>query len=51
MRLAIQERRGMLELERQLAGALFERTVLAPPTVSPLATQMHHPALSVFKES
>ncbi|MFH1028925.1 MAG: PDDEXK nuclease domain-containing protein, partial [Pseudomonadota bacterium] len=36
---------------RQFKTALFERTVLHPPKVSPLVTQIHPDALSVFKDS
>ena len=38
-------------MERQFKTALFERTVLQPPKVSPLVTQIHPDALSVFKDS
>jgi predicted nuclease of restriction endonuclease-like (RecB) superfamily len=44
LRLCLRERWSKRELERQLAGALFERTVLSPPKVSPLVTQMSPPA-------
>ena len=39
------------ELERQFKTALFERTVLHPPKVSPLVTQIHPDVASVFKDS
>ncbi|MGH9851161.1 MAG: PDDEXK nuclease domain-containing protein [Blastocatellia bacterium] len=51
LRLCLQERWGKRELERQLAGALFERTILLPPKVSPLVTQFHPGAESVFKDT
>jgi predicted nuclease of restriction endonuclease-like (RecB) superfamily len=51
LRLAAREKWGKRELERQLNGALFERAVLAPPKVSPLVTQLHPAASSVFKDS
>ncbi|MFA7403387.1 MAG: PDDEXK nuclease domain-containing protein [Pelobacteraceae bacterium] len=51
LRLAIQEKWSTRELERQFKTALFERTVLHPPKVSPLVTQIHPDALSVFKDS
>ena len=38
--LCLRERWSKRELERQLTGALFERTVLSPPKVSPLVTQI-----------
>ncbi len=51
LRLAIREQWSSRELERQFKTALFERTVLNPPKVSPLVTQIHPDALSVFKDS
>jgi predicted nuclease of restriction endonuclease-like (RecB) superfamily len=51
LRLAIREKWSSRELERQLKGALFERTILNPPIVSPLVTQTHPEALSIFKDS
>jgi predicted nuclease of restriction endonuclease-like (RecB) superfamily len=51
VRLAIQEKWSKRELERQLKGALFERTVLNPPKVSAVLTQTHPEALSIFKDS
>lgn len=51
LRLAIQEKWSKRELERQFKAALFERTVLSPAKVSPLVTQMHPDALSIFKDS
>jgi predicted nuclease of restriction endonuclease-like (RecB) superfamily len=51
LRLAIRERWGKRELERQLCSALFERTVLNPPQVSPPVRQMHPAAASLFRDS
>ena len=51
LRLAVQEKWGSRELERQLNGALFVRTVLAPPKVSALLRQLHPAAGSVFKDT
>ncbi len=51
LRLACRERWGRRELERQLKGALFERAVLCPPKVSPLVTQIHPAAESIFKDT
>lgn len=51
LRLCLRERWGKRELERQLAGALFERTLLAPPIVSPLVTQLYPDATTVFKDT
>ena len=51
LRLAVQEKWSKRELERQFKTALFERTVLNPVKVSPLASQIHPDALNVFKDS
>ncbi len=51
LRMAIKEKWGKRELERQFKTALFERTILHPPKVSPLVTQIHSDALDVFKDS
>ena len=51
LRQAVQEKWSSRELERQFKTALFERTVLSPPKVSPLVSQTHPDALSVFKDS
>jgi len=41
LRLAARERWGKRELERQLAGALFERVILSPPKLSTLLAELH----------
>lgn len=51
LRLAIRERWSSRELERQLKGALFERSVLHPPRASQVVQQTHAEALSVFKDA
>ena len=51
MQMASRENWSKRELERQFKTALFERTVLYPAKVSPLVTQTHPDALSVFKDS
>jgi predicted nuclease of restriction endonuclease-like (RecB) superfamily len=51
IRVAIREKWGKRELERQLRASLFERVVLSPPKVSPPLTQMHPEALGLFKDS
>ena len=51
LRQAIHEKWSKRELERQFKTALFERTVLSPVKVTPLVSQMHPDALSVFKDS
>ncbi len=51
LRLSISERWGKRELERQLAGALFERVVLSPPKVSPLVTQLVPAVETIFKDA
>ena len=38
-------------MERHLSSALFERAVLSPPKVSPLVTQIHPSAVSLFKDT
>jgi predicted nuclease of restriction endonuclease-like (RecB) superfamily len=49
--LTIKEKWSTRELERQFRTALFERTVLHPPKVSAVLTQIHPDALNVFKDS
>src|SRR6516225_12242561 len=51
LRLAIKERWSKRELERQLDAALFERTVLSPPKVSPAARKSHPEAIGIFKDA
>lgn len=51
LRFAIREQWSKRELERQFKTALFERTVLSPVKVTPLVSQIHPNALSVFKDS
>jgi predicted nuclease of restriction endonuclease-like (RecB) superfamily len=41
LRVATRERWSFRELQRQLNGALFERTVLAPPKLSTPLTELH----------
>ncbi|MEI8194679.1 MAG: PDDEXK nuclease domain-containing protein [Phycisphaerae bacterium] len=51
LRMALHERWGKRELERQLAGALFERTVLSPAQLAPAVREIHPDALAIFKDS
>ena len=51
LRLCHRERWTKRELERQLAGALFERTVLSPAILSPAVTELHPAAAEVFKDT
>jgi len=51
LRSAICEQWSKRELERQYKSGLFERTVLSPPKVSPLVTQIHPQAANVFRDS
>ena len=51
LRLAVHERWAKRELDRQLAGALFERTVLAPPKLAPLVRELHPAADTIFKDT
>jgi predicted nuclease of restriction endonuclease-like (RecB) superfamily len=52
LRMAIQERWGKRELERQFSLSAFERAVLSPPKVSAMLTQTHgDAAASLFKDA
>jgi predicted nuclease of restriction endonuclease-like (RecB) superfamily len=51
LKMAIQERWSSRELERQFKTALFERSVLSPPSVSPMVRQHHPAAVDVFKDA
>jgi len=51
LKMAAQEKWSSRELERQFDTSLFERVVLSPAKVSPLVTQIHPDAASVFKDS
>jgi len=51
LRLCVQERWSKRRLERQLAGALFERVALSPAKLSPPVRELHPEAASVFKDS
>jgi predicted nuclease of restriction endonuclease-like (RecB) superfamily len=50
-RLCLQERWSSRQLERQIAGALFERVVLSPPKLAPALRDLHPDAASIFKDS
>jgi predicted nuclease of restriction endonuclease-like (RecB) superfamily len=51
LRLATRERWSTRELQRQLDGALFERTVLSPAILSSPLTELHPDAAGVFKDT
>ena len=51
LRLASRERWSFRELERQLAGALFERVVLSPAKLSAPLRELHPDAVSIFKDA
>ena len=51
IRLAAQEKWSSRDLERQLAGALFERAVLNPPKVSTALRQLRPGAEGVFRDA
>ncbi len=51
IRLAVREKWSSRDLERQLAGALFERAVLNPPKVSAALKELHPGAEDVFRDS
>jgi len=40
-----------IAVERQLAGALFERVALSPAKLSPLVRELHPRAASVFRDT
>lgn len=51
LRLTAQEKWSKRQLERQFKAALFERTMLNQPKASPVVSQTHPDAASVFKDS
>lgn len=51
LRMATRERWSFRELQRQLNGALFERTVLSPAKLSPVVTELHPEAAAIFRDS
>jgi predicted nuclease of restriction endonuclease-like (RecB) superfamily len=51
LRMAIEEQWDKRNLERQFKTALFERTILHPPKVSPMVTQIRPDVLRIFKDS
>jgi predicted nuclease of restriction endonuclease-like (RecB) superfamily len=51
LRMAVNQSWGKRELERQLDGCLFERTVASPPIVSPVVRQLHPAAETIFKDT
>ncbi|HTU92748.1 MAG TPA: PDDEXK nuclease domain-containing protein [Gemmataceae bacterium] len=51
LRMATRERWSFRELQRQLNGSLFERTVLAPPKLSTPLAELHPDAAAIFKDS
>ena len=51
LRMAVRESWTSRQLDRQFRAALFERTALNPPKVSPAVRQIHPEALNVFKDS
>jgi predicted nuclease of restriction endonuclease-like (RecB) superfamily len=51
LRLARRERWSFRELQRQLSGALFERTVLSPAKLSTPLAEIHPKAADIFKDT
>lgn len=51
LRMASAQSWSRRELERQLDGCLFARTVLSPPKLSPLVRQLHPAAETIFKDT
>ena len=50
LRLAIKERWSKRELESQIDGALFERSVVSPPKLSPVVREIHPEAENIFRD-
>jgi predicted nuclease of restriction endonuclease-like (RecB) superfamily len=51
LRIAMREKWSSRELERQLNGALYERAMLAPASMSTALTQLHPGAEAAFRDS
>ncbi|HLP76132.1 MAG TPA: PDDEXK nuclease domain-containing protein [Candidatus Paceibacterota bacterium] len=51
LRLAAGEKLSFRELERQIDGRRFERTILNPPIVSTVLRQLHPEAETIFKDT
>lgn len=51
LRTCLREGWAKRDLERQLAGALFERTALSPPMISAPLRAVHADAVGVFRDS
>ena len=51
LRLAIDRRWSRRQLEAEIDRCVFEQVVLAPPSVSPAATQLHTSAPEVFRDT
>jgi predicted nuclease of restriction endonuclease-like (RecB) superfamily len=51
LRMATRERWSFRELQRQLNGALFERTVLSPLKLSTPLAELHPDAAAIFKDT
>lgn len=51
LRLAIDERLGKRELQRQIDACFFERAITSPPKLSAPLRELHPEAVNVFKDS
>lgn len=51
LRLCLRERWGRRDLDRQIAGTLFERTIVSPPKLAPLVRELHPHAAEVFRDA
>lgn len=51
IRLVTREHWSTRELERQIAGAYFERSILAPPKLAAVLRESHPEAINIFKDS
>ncbi|MBI2807177.1 MAG: DUF1016 domain-containing protein [Planctomycetes bacterium] len=47
----LRERWGKRDLDRQINGALFERSILSPPKLAPLVRELYPEALDIFKDA
>lgn len=50
VQLCLREKWGKRDLDRQIAGALFERSVLSPPKLAPPVRELHPDAVEIFKD-
>lgn len=51
LRIAAREHWSSRELDRQISGALFERSILSPPKLAAVLRESHPEAINIFKDS